>query len=145
MSFTNRNTVELQAAECWDLVRSVPVGRLAVEVDGQPDIFPVNHLVHDETIVIRTGTGTKHSAADGRPVAFEVDGYDVRRGQAWSVVIKGTAHSIERVHELVQALQLPIFPWQEGAKPRFLRIEPRTITGRRIKVRGENLHDSSAE
>lgn len=145
MSFTNRDTVELPADECWELTRSVRVGRLAVIVDGKPDIFPVNHLVDDETIVIRTGSGTKHSAADRQPVAFEVDGYDLRHAVAWSVVIKGTARSIERVHELVEALQLPVFPWQHGAKPRFLRIEPQTITGRRITVSSSDLHRDPAE
>ncbi|MBB2892739.1 pyridoxamine 5'-phosphate oxidase family protein [Flexivirga oryzae] len=145
MSFTNRDTVELPTDECWELTRSVRVGRLAVIVDGKPDIFPVNHLVDDETIVIRTGSGTKHSAADRQPVAFEVDGYDLQHAVAWSVVIKGTARSIERVHELVEALQLPVFPWQHGAKPRFLRIEPQTITGRRITVSSSDLYRDPAE
>ena len=96
----------------------------------------MNHLVDHGTIVVRTGTGTKLAAADRHPVAFEVDGYDVGRAQAWSVVIKGTARSIDRLHEVVDALQLPIFPWQDGPKPAFLRIEPDSITGRRIQVHG---------
>ncbi|HWC22955.1 MAG TPA: pyridoxamine 5'-phosphate oxidase family protein [Flexivirga sp.] len=130
------HTVELPVSECWALVRSVPVGRLAVSVDGRPDIFPVNHLVDHGTIVVRTGPGTKQAAAARHQVAFEVDGYDAQHGQAWSVVIKGTGRSIERLHEVVDALQLPVFPWQEGSKPLFLRIEPDSITGRRISVRG---------
>ncbi len=130
------NTTEIPVSEGWALVRSVPVGRLAVVVEGHPDIFPVNHLVDHGTIVVRTGTGTKLAAADRHPVAFEVDGYDVGRAQAWSVVIKGTARSIDRLHEVVDALQLPIFPWQDGPKPAFLRIEPDSITGRRIQVHG---------
>lgn len=130
------HTVELPVSECWALVRSVPVGRLAVSVDGRPDIFPVNHLVDHGTVVMRTGPGTKHAAAARQQVAFEVDGYDVEHAQAWSVVIKGTARSVERLHEVVDALQLPVFPWQEGTKPFFLRIEPDSITGRRINVRG---------
>jgi Predicted flavin-nucleotide-binding protein len=130
------NTTEIPVSEGWALIRSVPVGRLAVVVEGHPDIFPVNHLVDHGTIVVRTGTGTKLAAADRHPVAFEVDGYDVGRAQAWSVVIKGTARSIDRLHEVVDALQLPIFPWQDGPKPAFLRIEPDSITGRRIQVQG---------
>lgn len=130
------STVNLSVSECWALLRSVPVGRLGVVVGGQPDIFPVNHVVDHGTIVVRTASGTKHTAADGHPVAFEVDGYDADRSEAWSVVIKGVARSVDRLHEVVDALQLPIFPWQEGLKPRFLRIEPDTVTGRRIQVRG---------
>jgi len=130
------HTVDLSASECWTLIRSAPIGRLAVTVDGHPDIFPVNHVVDHGTVVLRTGPGTKQSAANGHLVAFEVDGYDVQRSEAWSVVIKGLAQSVERLHEVVDALQLPLFPWQDGPKPCFLRIEPDTITGRRIRVTG---------
>ncbi|RNI19465.1 pyridoxamine 5'-phosphate oxidase family protein [Flexivirga caeni] len=136
MEPTNKATTQLQESECWALVRSVPVGRLAVVVDGQPDIFPVNHVVDQGTVVIRTGSGTKHTAAGHRPVAFEVDGYDAVRSQAWSVVIKGTARTVDQLHEVVDALQLPLFPWQEGAKPWFLRIEPDSVSGRRVQVSG---------
>lgn len=134
------DTQELSVSECWALVRSVPVGRLAVTLDGHPDIFPVNHLVDQGSIVLRTGRGTKLTAADHQRVAFEVDGYDVGRAQAWSVVIKGVARSVERLHDVVDALQLPIFPWQDGPKPSFLRIEPDTVTGRRIQVRGGQVN-----
>lgn len=136
---SNADTKELSVSECWALVRSVPVGRLAVTVDGHPDIFPVNHLADHGSIVLRTGRGTKLSAADHQPVAFEVDGYDESRAQAWSVVVKGVARSVERLHDVVDALQLPIFPWQDGPKPAFLRIEPDTVTGRRIQVRGGHV------
>lgn len=138
------HTLNLSASECWALVRSVPVGRLAVSVDGSPDIFPVNHLVDHGTIVLRTGPGTKLSAADRQPVAFEVDGYDAEHAQTWSVVIKGRARSVDRLHEIVDALQLPIFPWQDGPKPSFLRIEPDSITGRCITVSGGHIAGPNA-
>lgn len=144
-SSNDPRTVNLSVSACWALVRSVPIGRLAVNVDGQPDVFPVNHLVDHGTVVIRTGAGTKLIAADRHPVAFEVDGYDAERAEAWSVVIKGTAQSVERLHEVVDALQLPIFPWQDGPKPRFLRIEPESITGRRITVSGGQRTSNAAE
>lgn len=129
-------TTDLPVSDCWALLRSVPVGRLAVSVDGRPDVFPVNHLVDHGTIVLRTDAGTKLAAADRHPVAFEVDGYDADSAQAWSVVVKGTARSVERLHEVLDALQLPVFPWQDGPKPTVLRIEPDSITGRRIQVSG---------
>lgn len=136
---SDTHTVNLSLSECWALVRSVPVGRLAVTVDGHPDIFPVNHVVDHGTIMLRTGPGTKLAASDKQAVAFEVDGYDAEHAQSWSVVIKGRAHSVDRLHDVVDALQLPIFPWQEGPKPCFLRIEPDSVTGRRITVSGGHL------
>lgn len=138
MNLTNTaaHTENLSVSECWALLRSVPVGRLAVLVDGHPDVFPVNHVVDHGTVVVRTGLGTKQAGADQQSVAFEVDGYDAGRAQAWSVVIKGIGHSVDRLHDVVSALQLPLLPWQDGPKPCFLRIEPETIPGRRIQVSG---------
>jgi nitroimidazol reductase NimA-like FMN-containing flavoprotein (pyridoxamine 5'-phosphate oxidase superfamily) len=59
---------ELPADECWELLRQSPVGRLAVVVAGDPDIFPINYVVDHGSIVIRTAAGTKLAtcAADSR-------------------------------------------------------------------------------
>lgn len=122
--------------EALSLLRSVPVGRLAVIVDGAPDIFPVNHVVDHGTIVFRTAAGTKLSASHGRQVAFEVDGYDAVKGEAWSVVVHGSGHLVYESDEAISALSLPIFPWQPGAKPQVVRLTPSTITARRFQVVG---------
>ena len=68
---------ELPTHESLALLRESPVGRLAVVVEGRPDIFPVNHVVDHGTVVFRTARGSKFWGAAGLPVAFEVDGYDV--------------------------------------------------------------------
>ena len=126
----------LSANQCWELLRDSVVGRLAVTVDGSPDIFPVNHVVDHGTIVFRTSAGTKLAVARDRDVAFEVDGYDGGTARAWSVVVKGRAHEILDVDEILRALRLPLFPWQPGRKPRFVRLEPASVTGRRFVVEG---------
>ncbi len=126
----------LSTRAAWALARDSVVGRLAVTVGGRPDIFPVNHVVDHGTIVFRTAEGTKLCAAIGHPVAFEVDGYDTSDGTAWSVVVKGVAHEIRELSEVVDALTLPVFPWHAGPKPRYVRIEPDSITGRRFPVSG---------
>ena len=62
--------------------------------------------------MFRTAEGTKLAAAVlGTFVAFEVDGYDAEAGDAWSVVIKGRASEIERMQDVFDALDLPLFPW----------------------------------
>jgi nitroimidazol reductase NimA-like FMN-containing flavoprotein (pyridoxamine 5'-phosphate oxidase superfamily) len=130
------DTQVLSTNQCWELLRESVVGRLAVTVDGSPDIFPVNPVVDHGTIVFRTTAGTKLAATKGRDVAFEVDGYDVGTAQAWSVVVKGRAFEILEIEETLRALRLPLYPWQPGRKPRFVRIEPATVTGRRFVVDG---------
>ena len=136
---TTENAAEtevLATNQCWELLRASVVGRLAVTVDGDPDIFPVNPVVDHGTIVFRTAAGTKLAATKGRNVAFEVDGYDIETAHAWSVVVKGRAQEIWEAEETLRALRLPLFPWQPGRKPRFVRIEPLSVTGRRFVVDG---------
>ncbi len=123
----------LENNECWDLLREAEVGRLAVSIQQQPDIFPINYVVDHGSIVFRTAEGTKLAAAVlGRSVAFEIDGYEPVSGEAWSVVIKGRATEIERVHDVLEAIDLPLFPWHASPKPRFVRIEVVELSGRRF-------------
>ena len=126
----------LSTAQCWALLRESSIGRLAVSVDGQPDIFPVNHVVDHGSIVFRTALGTKLLGSAGRLVAFEADGYDVSEATAWSVVVKGMAREIWETDEAIDALDLPLFPWHASPKPRFVRVEPVSVTGRRFHVTG---------
>lgn len=135
MSDNGREPVKvLSISESWGLLREAVVGRLAVMVDEQPDIFPVNYLVDHGSIVFRTAEGTKLATSVGRLVAFEVDGYDPASGEAWSVVVKGKAREVKQLHEVLEALDLPLFPWHAAPKRRIIRIEPETVSGRRFHV-----------
>ncbi len=127
--------VELSPADCWRLLRSEEVGRLAISIADHPDIFPINYVVDGESVVFRTAAGTKLAASVlGKAVAFEIDGYDPLEGDAWSVVIKGHARSVEHMLEYFEAEELPLFPWHASTKPNFVRIEPVELTGRRFHV-----------
>ena len=120
---------------CWALLRSVQVGRLAVSVADHPEIFPINFLIDQATIVFRTAEGTKLAATATSPyVAFEADGYDPPPGQAWSVVVKGRAEEITHMYDLLDTVAFPLFPWQAGPKHRFVRIIPTEISGRQFHL-----------
>ena len=129
---------EIAEHESWSLLREA-VGRLAVVVDDAPDVFPLNHVVDHGTLVFRTTEGTKLSAAGGRQVAFEIDGYDSGSGEAWSVVVKGRACEVTELHDALEVLGLPLFPWHAAPKPRFVRIEPTNVTGRRFHAAGHGV------
>jgi hypothetical protein len=49
-------------------------------------------------------------------------------------VVKGSAHEVERMHELFDIADLPLFPWHAGPKHRYVRIVPVEVTGRRFAV-----------
>lgn len=132
---TTYETQQLGVAESLALLRSAPVGRLAVIVGGSPEIFPVNHVVDHGTILFRTGKGVKLAAAVGRPVAYESDGYDARTGHVWSVMVTGTAVEVKSLDESLDAFRVSASPWEAGPKPHIIRILPDRITGRRFPPR----------
>jgi hypothetical protein len=127
-------TAQLQTEECWKLLRGASVGRLAVWVHDHPEIFPINYKVHHESLVFRTGAGTKLASALGKMVALEADGADTQAGVAWSVVVKGPATALDRTPELVASVGQLLFPWETGRKDHFLRIVPEEVSGRRFKI-----------
>ena len=128
------DTVHLTEQECWSLLEQHVVARLAVDIGGQPDIFPINYLIDGSSIVFRTGAGTKLAGAVlSRHVAIEIDGLEVD-GSVWSVVVKGIAHEITDMEERFAMDDLPLYPWIASEKPNFVRIEPQLTTGRRFHV-----------
>jgi nitroimidazol reductase NimA-like FMN-containing flavoprotein (pyridoxamine 5'-phosphate oxidase superfamily) len=129
--------VELNPAECMDLLRSVPVGRVGVTIDALPAVLPVNHTLWNGSIVFRTVPGTKlDAAAAGAVVAFEADEYGERASPGgWSVLVRGIAREVTNPVELAQVASLPLDSWAwDGQASRFVSIDPAVITGRRVIV-----------
>jgi len=118
---------------CWDALLSASLGRLAVSVGGQPEIFPVNFIAADRRLVFRTSPGTKLSELTvNNRVAFETDG--VGRDEAWSVVVKGTAAILERQLDIYTADMLPLRPLIPTVKTIYVEITATEITGRRFHL-----------
>ncbi|HEU4946118.1 MAG TPA: pyridoxamine 5'-phosphate oxidase family protein [Kribbella sp.] len=125
----------LSEEECWQRLETADVGRLAVVLVGEPEIFPVNFVADDRTLVFKTAEGTKLFAITASPrVALESDGYDAGSGEAWSVVVKGTAERLDHFPDIYAAEELPLFPWQAGVKQWFVRIAGTTATGVRFTI-----------
>ena len=121
----------LSETECWNLMSSRALGRLVTDVDGQPDIFPVNFVVQHRTVLFRTAEGTKLvSAAINNSVLFEVDDHDLLEG--WSVIVKGMARTLRTDEEIDEAERAQLLPWTATVKQHFVRIRPMSITGRRF-------------
>lgn len=127
-------TEVLTEAQCWDLLSQTVVGRLAVCVDGRAHIFPINFVIDSNAIVFRTASGTKLAAARDHYVAFEIDGFDAERGEAWSVIVAGPATEISSGLEWSNVIDLPLFPWHVAPKGHFVRIAADEISGRRFRA-----------
>ena len=122
----------LDEAECLARLQATAVGRVGVVVDGQPLVFPVNYVLDGRSIVVRTNAGTLLRGASFRFVAFEIDSFDAGSRSGWSVMVQGMGHDItDNVDQVSEHLQtVEVMPWAPGAKPRLLRIDLSTITGR---------------
>jgi nitroimidazol reductase NimA-like FMN-containing flavoprotein (pyridoxamine 5'-phosphate oxidase superfamily) len=123
----------LSADECWGLLDRTEVGRVGVVVDGDPEVFPVNFVVDDETIVFRTDRGSKlHGLLDHPSCCFEVDGVGPKLWSGWSVLVKGRAEEIHGGAESAQAAALGLRYWAFGEKSHWIRIRPHEVSGRRL-------------
>jgi uncharacterized protein len=127
---------EIREAECLEMLGRHSFGRMAVVVDGQPQIFPVNYAMSGRIIVLRTAAGSKLSHALTSKVCFEIDEYDASDG-AWSVLVEGIAVNATDAFDDVSwaARAVEARPLVPGAKPFRIAIEPTKITGRRFRVR----------
>ena len=126
----------LERHECEALLGRSRLGRIAVVVDGRPLVFPVNFVLDGGAIVLRTDEGTKLYGARNGPVAFECDGTDSVYHTGWSVLATGTADEVHEPAEVKRLERLPLGTWCPGPKSNWLRIRPRTLTGRRIPPHG---------
>lgn len=122
----------LSETECWQHMASASLGRLVTSVDGNPAIFPVNFAVQNKTILFRTAEGTKLvGAAINNNVLFEVDDHNVAEG--WSVIVAGSARSLRSDEEIAEAERAELLSWIDTEKAHFIRIRPRSVTGRRFQ------------
>ncbi|MGE2730030.1 pyridoxamine 5'-phosphate oxidase family protein [Mycolicibacterium vaccae] len=131
MSEASRAMTILPVSECWELLANESLGRLVTCVDGDPHIFPVNFVVRHRTVLFRTAEGTKLiSAAINNNVLFEVDGYDGAAG--WSVIVAGQARVPRTDEDIADADQAELRSWAAPEQSHYVRILPRSVTGRRF-------------
>jgi nitroimidazol reductase NimA-like FMN-containing flavoprotein (pyridoxamine 5'-phosphate oxidase superfamily) len=119
---------------CLEKLASVPVGRVGFLAAGEVEILPVNHVVDGQTVVFRTGIGSKLTGAGvGYPVTFEADAYDARGEHGWSVVVHGHAEVVESDDDIRRLMAMRPGDWDASDdRPYWIRIRPFSVTGRRL-------------
>lgn len=122
----------LSADENWNLLGGVALGRLVTNFAGEPEIFPVNFVVQDRTVLFRTAEGTKlFSAVANHAVVFEADDHNLVQG--WSVIVRGRARLLKADADIQYAERAQLLPWTATRKPHYVRITPTEITGRSFR------------
>jgi hypothetical protein len=124
----------LDSVEAMRLLSSVGYGRVVFTLNALPAIRPVNHLLDEDRVIIRTRLTASISAAvrsgGGVVVAYEADSIDPQTRTGWSVVVTGLAHTLTDTDEVLRYEQL-LHPWVNHADT-VVAIEPKIITGFRI-------------
>jgi nitroimidazol reductase NimA-like FMN-containing flavoprotein (pyridoxamine 5'-phosphate oxidase superfamily) len=126
-------SVELSDEECWRLLGSRSIGRVAFWTDDGPQIYPLNYVVDSDRIVLRVSAyGPLIINSEHGEVAFEVDEVDGELHTGWSLIAVGTASVLEgdEAHEMSNLRRLQ--PWAGGSRSAYVAIAPRRLTGRKF-------------
>lgn len=126
---TPRQMNELGRAEALRLLGGVSIGRIVFTEHAMPAIRPVNHLLDDGVIVIRSHAGTALLSSVDSVVAYEAD--HVEPGEhsvSWSVIVTGILRRVTDPHVIARYEQL-LLPWVDRAMDQVLWLRPEIITG----------------
>ena len=125
--------------EAWDLLSGVALGRLVTAGGGKVQIFPINFVAEDRSVLFRTAEGTKlFGAVMNDSVLFEADDHTDAGG--WSVVIRGTARVLSTAADIREADRAQLVPWIPTEKLRYVRITPNDVSGRHFRFGPEPPH-----
>jgi len=130
----------LGAAECMELLAGERLGRLFYTGRYGPTALPVTYKVDEGSIVLGTWdpvlfdedlrTGIEQAEYQ---VAVEADQIDVQAREGWFVLVGGAAHQLDTEAERVSFTDAGLEPWVEGVPAHFIRVNPTSIWGNRIR------------
>ncbi|HEY3513900.1 pyridoxamine 5'-phosphate oxidase family protein [Kribbella sp. NPDC051137] len=126
-----RRLESLDAATSLALLAGVDFGRVVFTRDALPAVRPVNHCLDEGQIIVRTRLSAAVTRATGEVVAYEADDLDPVRRLGWSVVVTGTARTVddpERIARLEQVLH----PWVDQPMNLVIAIDAQLVTGYRF-------------
>ena len=140
MDNSNSPVTHLTDEQSLDLLGTKTFGRLVVHRKNDIDLFPLNYTVYDGKILFRTAEGTKLFSLNlNEDVLFEADNVEQtseNTGEAWSVIVKGTARILKDSAEIHAADEAPLKPWLPTLKYNYVEIIPNEdgISGRKFDL-----------
>jgi nitroimidazol reductase NimA-like FMN-containing flavoprotein (pyridoxamine 5'-phosphate oxidase superfamily) len=113
----------IPANECWELLQSEHLGRVALSVAALPAMVPVAYSVEgaESTISLDALQAMPTTAVDEAVIAFEVDTLDPQTHHGWIVHIVGTGR-----------VSAPTKDGRDGDVRRVVNLVPAIITGQRL-------------
>lgn len=121
----------LTAYDCWGLLETEEVARIAWASPAGAAIAPVNYTVVDGCLWFRTQPDSALGRqCTGERIAVEIDHVDREARTGWSVVVVGTAQRVEVEHVPDAVMELRV--WPADARSLHVRVDPIQVTGRRL-------------
>jgi len=126
--------------ECMELLASTRLGRLIYSSRYGPTALPVTYTIDDGSVVMGTWdpvlfdedlrTGIEQAEYQ---VAVQVDHIDVEAREGWFLLLRGAAHHLDTEAEYESFVDAGLEPWIEGIAAHFIRVNPTSIRGNRIR------------
>ena len=130
----------LSEAEVLELLANGGLGRLVYTSRYVPAALPVTYKIHEGSIVLGTWdpvlfdedlrTGIAQAEYQ---VAVEADQIDVQAREGWFVLARGAAHHLDTEAERASFTDAGLEPWIEGVPAHFIRVNPTSIWGNRVR------------
>ncbi|MFL6126744.1 pyridoxamine 5'-phosphate oxidase family protein [Actinophytocola sp.] len=114
--------------EALQLLASVPYGRVVFTERALPAVRPVNHIVDEGDVIVRTHTGAAILRTVGQVVAYEADVISDGPRLDWSVVVIGVVELEERP-DAVARYERMLRPMVNLPMDHVLRIRPQLVNG----------------
>jgi hypothetical protein len=112
--------------QCWELLKTVSIGRLALCVRALPAILPVQYYLDGDGIAACLGFfDVPHQAVANTVVAFAADHFDEAARTGWSVQAQGT---VRPEHQAAEAA------CDDPATGTIVRVTPATMSGYHIRL-----------
>jgi len=116
----------LSEQECWELLASASVGRLALSVRALPVILPAQYFLDGRRLVVCLGHhGLPERALDETVVAFAADSIDPVTRMGWLVQVQGRS-------VIPRGLRIDTDCGWPASQAQVVQIEPGRISGQRM-------------
>jgi nitroimidazol reductase NimA-like FMN-containing flavoprotein (pyridoxamine 5'-phosphate oxidase superfamily) len=123
-------------SESLDALANATIGRVALVVDGAPEVIPATYVLDGDMVVFRSGDETLLAHAGMAKVAFQVDHIDETSHTGSSVVVHGYLYDITDTMDATseRLRRRPLVTWAPTPRDRWFEIRPYRIAGRRLRV-----------
>jgi len=118
----------LSERECWELLATASVGRLALSVRALPVILPVQYYLDGRRLAVCLGhRALPERALDETVIAFAADAIDPVTRSGWSVQVQGRS-------VIPRGLRIDSDCGRPAAAAQVVEIQPGTISGQRMHL-----------